>query len=668
MREEIVKTGKGFCLNAGGELRISRAERDLEDLVQLLSDVCQSPFAAISLKGGKGQWFKAQVGNGSYAEGMPDLPVMHQSAGGQELLIIEDVSRNLLSPGFPVETLNPIRFYAGILLVAASGEVAGTLWIADSKPRKLSGNQAFAFRTLGRQAMNVLALCLEKEQQEIARHEQEKFLAERVAFLKAYSQELRAPLNNIMGMAYWLIQDQPRPEHLELINTLRFTTENLMGLINDTLDYHQLQAGKLVLEPGKFCIPATIKQLGESVKFMADLKGIAFKIDAPESLPVLVGDSARLSQVLTNLLSNAVKFTEQGSVKLKVEKTQETEELLSVKFQVTDTGRGMPGEKIKTIYTGFKKASPQINSKHGGTGLGLAITQHLLQLMDSSLKIESKAGEGTCLAFVLTFKKTSGQCPENIEPMPVQEPDNYLEEKKILLVEDNKVNQLVISKFLQKWGFKTRLAGNGKEAVELAGEQTYDLILMDLQMPGMDGNTAASHIRSLNLHYSRIPILALTATGGGELDTEPRKAVFNALILKPFKPEKLYNTIYKNLYAARPEAEVNPLQEKVEEITQGDIAFKKQLVQLYLQSFREILADLDAGRLQEPGYLRHLRHKHKATFKMLGLATLENAMLSMQERLNEAIKEPVNRLPVTALKAEINQQINTAIGQLESIV
>ncbi len=667
MQKEDLETAMGIGCQPGNDSRLSMAEKDLEDLVQLLAEVCQVPFAAINLKGSEGQWFKAQLGNHSFTEGLPDLLTVHQSLPRKDLLVIENVSNHLLFSALPAKTVNPIQFYAGMPLFAPNGEVAGTLWIADSRNRRLSGHQAFAFRTMGRQAMNVLALCMEKEEREVARYEQEKFVGERVAFLKAYSNELRKPLNDIMGMAYWLIQDQPRPEHLKLMNTLRFTTENLMGLISDTLDYHQLQAGKLVLEANKFCLLSTIRQLGESVQFMADLKEIKLEIDTPEVLPPLLGDSGRLSQVLSKLLSNAVKFTEDGKVGLKVKKVKETEDSLSLAFRVTDTGKGISDEKIKTIFNGFKGVSPQINSRHGGTGLGLAISRNLLQLMGSSLKVRSWPGKGSCFEFSLTLKKTHGKCPEKIQAMPLATSANYLEKKKILLVEDNRVNQLVTSKFLQKWGFKTRLASNGEEAVLLAKEQDFDLILMDLQMPGMNGSTAAGIIRSLSKHYTNVPILVLTATGASEFDNEPGKAVFNTSLMKPFKPEKLYNTIHNYLYAAQAEAGLNPLQVKVDEISQGDEKFKKQLIPLYLESFNGIISDLNSGRLQEVDYLRHVRHKQKATFKMLGLDKLENALLKLQEQLDKKEK-PGHEVVSIGLVAEINQLTQQVVGQLESIV
>ena len=234
-------------------------------------------------------------------------------------------------------------------------------------------------------------------------------------------------------------------------------------------------------------------------------------------------------------------------------------------------------------------------------------------------------------------------------------------------MEDNRVNQLVTSKLLQKWGYKTRVAQNGQEAIDLAADQRYDLILMDLQMPKMDGNSAAEVIRALDLYYSRIPILALTAAAGEQLKAVTHKAAFTDTIMKPFKPEELYNNIHKYLYTAEGGAKLNPLQEKIEEITQDDESFKKQLVYLYLQSFREILDDLKTGKLLEPAYLRHVRHKHKATFKMLGLDALEDSMLRLQEQLDKTATSSQKEALEEESLAEINQLGRLVIRQLEAI-
>lgn len=275
--------------------------------------------------------------------------------------------------------------------------------------------------------------------------------------------------------------------------------------------------------------------------------------------------------------------------------------------------------------------------------------------------------EETCFRRSPSFNKSIRLDLKGYLPVAAAEYAKPLKEKKILLVEDNRVNQLVTSRLLQKWGYKSRVAQNGQEAIRLAAEQRYDLILMDLQMPKMDGTSAAEVIRALDLYYSRVPILALTAAAGEQLKTVTHKAAFTDIIMKPFKPEELYNNIHKYLCTAEGGANPNPLQEKIEEITQGDESFKKQLVYLYLQSFREILDDLKTGKLLELAYLRHVRHKHKATFKMLGLDALENSMLRLQEQLTKAETSSQQEALEEESLAEINQLGKQVIRQLEAI-
>lgn len=239
-------------------------------------------------------------------------------------------------------------------------------------------------------------------------------------------------------------------------------------------------------------------------------------------------------------------------------------------------------------------------------------------------------------------------------------------EKKILLVEDSRVNLLVSSTMLEKWGYTTRMARNGQDAIRRAEEQPYDLVLMDLQLPVMDGFTALAHIRSMNAHYSQVPVLALTGAVVSQVWPAAKKAGFTDYILKPFKPETLYNNIHKYLYDRKNDSGVNPLQEKIEQITMGDAEFKQQLIPLYLSSFREILEDLHARKLYAKDYLRHIRHKHKATFKMLGLDMLEGVMLRMQEIVEVAALSPEKERELAVVVAEINQQAEQVIRQLEA--
>lgn len=234
------------------------------------------------------------------------------------------------------------------------------------------------------------------------------------------------------------------------------------------------------------------------------------------------------------------------------------------------------------------------------------------------------------------------------------------DEKKILLVEENRVNQLLTRNFLQKWGYKTHVAGNGQEAVRMARAQAYDLILMDLNMPGMNGYTAAETIRAMSLHYSQIPILAFTASTIEQVEAEDVKAVFTDILMKPFKPEMLYNNLHKHLNAAQDETGLSHLQAKVDGIARGDDAFKKQLIHLYLKSFRELLMELNAGKMMEIDYLRHVRHKHKATFEMLGLGLFARQLLQMQEKLS------MGHAGTECIKT-INQLGEQIIRQLESI-
>lgn len=370
-------------------------------------------------------------------------------------------------------------------------------------------------------------------------------------FLSTMSHEIRTPLNAVIGIAHLLLIENPKPEQIENLSTLKYSSEHLLGVVNDILDYDKIAAGSLELEKTNFSLKQVLNTVQSIFTNKATKKGISFQIKKDSLFQdTLVGDSTRLSQILTNLVSNAIKFTEQGVVSLQVEVLKETENNTKLLFSVQDTGIGIESNKIDKIFESFAQAHVSTTRLYGGTGLGLAICQRLLQLMGTSIKVESTPNVGSCFSFELDFRKGNPIASileeENNSALGTNEIEdsNGLKGSKILVVEDNKINIFLIEKFLKKWGVEYDVAVNGKLAVQYAFQKEYDLILMDLQMPVMNGYDASLAIRaSENIHNKTLPIYALTASTGQSIKNEIVDHGMNGLICKPFNPNEMFKTI-----------------------------------------------------------------------------------------------------------------------------
>jgi len=339
-------------------------------------------------------------------------------------------------------------------------------------------------------------------------------------FLSTMSHEIRTPLNAVIGIAHLLLIEDPKPEQLENISTLKYSSEHLLALINDILDYNKIISGSLKLEQASFSLSEILNTTERIFKNKAATKNIHFQIYRDKLIQdVLIGDKTRLTQIITNLVGNAIKFTDKGSVTLEVNLVSQTQNETNLNFVIKDTGIGILQDKIGKIFKSFAQASSNTTRLYGGSGLGLAICEKLLSLMKSEIKVESIYGLGSKFSFPIVLKKGNPVAPTLI--------DNGFKKKshlanligvKILVVEDNKINILVIEKFLKKWKLDYDFAQNGQLAVEAAFKKEYDIILMDIQMPVMNGFDASLAIRaSDNKHNKNVPIYALTASTGENL-------------------------------------------------------------------------------------------------------------------------------------------------------
>lgn len=362
-------------------------------------------------------------------------------------------------------------------------------------------------------------------------------------FLSAMSHELRTPLNAVIGITDLLLANPKSDDKEENLNILKFSSMSLQALINDILDFNKLSSGKLDLDLQRVNLFQLVNDICATMKFQFEQKNIKLQVDIDEELKHLpiVTDSIRITQVLYNLIGNALKFTVKGSVSVNLKIVNQDLEQVSVVFSVEDTGIGISLEQQQVIFEPFIQASASISRNYGGTGLGLAIVRKLLNLFDSDIHLNSIAGKGS--KFYFTLHLLLDQTAEDLN-VDLDLSDKDLSEIRILVAEDHAMNRLLLKKVLNKWHNSPVFAENGKEALEKFKEGNFDLVLMDLYMPVLDGYATAKHIRAMEDNLkAQIPILAFTATVSENLMEDIQAAGMNDCLTKPFKPVELYHKL-----------------------------------------------------------------------------------------------------------------------------
>jgi len=383
------------------------------------------------------------------------------------------------------------------------------------------------------------AMLIAKLEAEQAKKIQEQFLAN-------MSHEIRTPINGVTGMVQLIETTQLSTEQKEYIDIINESASNLLVIINDILDVTKMQVGKMALEEVNYSLQDNVRTLIKIFSFKTAAKGIALNCEIALAVPQLLsGDPVRLNQILTNLINNAIKFTENGEVKLSVDIVAEDEKTINLRFVVMDTGIGIAEDKIESVFESFTQASSDTTRKYGGTGLGLTISKQLIELQGGTISLVSKLGAGSSFSFVLPVKRVekSVASERNIEQTEVPGMDHV----NILLAEDNLINQKVASKLLFKKGAQVDIANNGSEVLDMLEKKKYDIILMDINMPVLDGFETTQCIRQSNSRFQRIPIIALTASA---LASEKAKGIevgMDDYLSKPFKAEELFEKIVAQL-------------------------------------------------------------------------------------------------------------------------
>jgi signal transduction histidine kinase/CheY-like chemotaxis protein len=442
------------------------------------------------------------------------LPIIIHLFGGQDFIHVDRAPEQLGSPGYQMVVI--LNF---ITLITAHNLF----------------HQAFRANIAEKEALN--------KQLHIAVADANYAAQSKSDFLSTMSHELRTPLSSVIGIAELLINDPHDEEQAANLKILNFSAIRLHSLINDILDFNKLGADKLHLEEVSIHLYDLISVTCSGLSIQAQDKGLDMVIEIDECIKnkYVFTDPTRLTQVVYNLTGNAIKFTSSGQVVVRLTVVEETESTLQVRFMVTDTGIGITAEQQQMIFEPFTQASVSITRKFGGTGLGLAIVKRLLVLFNSKIEIESAEGVGSTFFFDLQLK---------IDKQPVNtqfvynETEYDLSKLRILVAEDNSMNRLLLQKIFSRWNNVPAFAENGEQALEKLSLQPYDVILMDIHMPVMDGYQACRAIRQLgNSERSGIPIIALTASVSNNLDSKIKEAGMDDYIFKPFNSKELYGKL-----------------------------------------------------------------------------------------------------------------------------
>jgi PAS domain S-box-containing protein len=515
----------------------------------------------------------------------------------------------------------------------------------------------------------------------VAKHRAEEAQMAEKQFLANMSHEIRTPLNAIIGMAHLLYDTRPTAQQIDFLNALKSSADLLHSLISDILDFSKIETGNIEVRENPFDLIGLVRTIQKTFQIKSKDKPV--KVEAFMDAAIhstVVGDEMLLNQILINLLGNAEKFTEKGKFGIRASVLEEAFDFQTIEFEVYDTGVGMSEEQLPLIFQNFKQLDNEMKQKHKGTGLGLAITKRLIELQGGTIEVDSRVGKGTTFTFSITYKISNDK--PSVNSANAFSNNNFDDEKPmeasalsgrhVLIAEDNLMNQKYLTNLLKKWNVTYVIANNGREAINCANKEQFDLIFMDIQMPILDGYEATIHIRNTKNINTNTPIIALTASAILDQKNKAFEIGMNDYISKPFGPTQIQGAFSKFL---QPIEKMEKVEEEamfafnfrldVDYLTQfyeGDTEHASEMFELFLTENVKEFYDLSTDLNEEKWInVKQKVHKLKPVFAMVGLTVVGKKI----EELEDFLLQKVEKQVIMDLYHQIEKDLNLFLPILE---